>query len=420
VFTSVPKRLGVELPIVQHGAFQWTALGGGVYSKSVAGWGGVGGQAAHIIGKTYRLSFRVDAVTAGTVLQVYRRNASNTDNEIVSTISVATGSTYAVNVQIVSGSSPFNYVAWIDNNTFTGTISNISVRELKGNHATQSTAGNRPVFTSVPKRLGVELVTRQTHTIATGTQINIAMDITNLASYVVEYSASAPNVANLLFYANGQVGFFTVAGGFNRTVVAINTASTTSVDTLRISGLSSGTIEIISVREVLEWTNAASFNGTTNSLQLATNPIGANLSQPYTIIVAGVVGALGAVRGFCGDGVRYFRIFENGVVGPSHAGVGGSLTTTTLSAGQPYVVEIVFTGSACSIWINGTLERNNAPFSPPTFGTAGSFSVGHRGDTTQFFNGQLTAVTAFDRVLSDSERTTIGKAFARELGVTYG
>ena len=128
---------------------------------------------------------------------------------------------------------------------------------------------------------------------------------------------------------------------------------------------------------------------------------------------------MGAVRGFCGDGVRYFRIFETGVVGPSHVGVGGSLTTTTLSAGQPYVVEMVFTGSACSIWINGALARNNAPIIPPTIGAASSFFIGHRGTGSEFFNGQLTGVTAFDRVLTDSERATIGKAFAKELGVTY-
>ena len=235
----------------------------------------------------------------------------------------------------------------------------------------------------------------------------------------------------------GQTTIPLLVGRFTRTVTATNTHGVW----VGVGGATVGnqaTFILHSVRELkgnhatqatagnrptlLQYNGhpSASFNGTTNSLRLATNPIGSNLSQPYTIIVAGVCGALGAVRGFCGDGARHFLIFENGVVGPSHAGIGESLTTTTLSAGQPYVIEIVFTGSACSIWINGILAINNAPFSPPTIGTASSFFIGHRGTGSEFFNGQLTAVTAFDRVLTDSERTTIGKAFARELGVTYG
>lgn len=266
-----------------------------------------------VIGKSYEISVNCLAYTAGTFLvAVFGETASILISGINSAgikkvVFYATSANTRIEISRQSGST--NYVAEFDN---------ISLRELKGNHATQVTAGNRPILTQY----------------------------------------------------NGHP--------------------------------------------------SASFNGTTNSLRLATNPIGSNLSQPYTIIVAGVVGALGAVRGFCGDGVRYFRIFESGTVGPSHAGIGDSLTTATLSAGQPFVVEIVYTGTHCSIWIDGVNRKNNEAFPPPTSGSASAFFIGHRGLGNEFFNGQITGISVFDRVLTDSERTTIGKAFAKELGVTYG
>lgn len=394
-------------------------------------------------GKTFEVSFNVDSVTvAGTGLSI--------DPGAVP-VSADVGSKRAV---LVSASTPIGIKR-------TGAacdiqISNISVRELKGHHATQATAGNRPILSQVPKRLGVELssyasgfsstsgiATVETITTLSGSELVITSQSANDSDRaeipISGLDMSKKYSVEIVARRGAQGTQQTVRASTSLDIPLTLISSTTStpyrfvVSAIATSGIirvyssdasgavgDSVVVSSISVREVLEWTPAASFNGTTNSLRLATNPIGSNLSQPYTVIVAGVVGALGAVRGFCGDGVRYFRIFEDGVVGPSHAGIGRSLTTATLSAGQPYVVEMAFTGSACSVWINGILAINNAPFSPPTISTASSFFIGHRGTGSEFFNGQLTAVTAFDRVLSDSERTTIGKAFAKELGVTYG
>jgi hypothetical protein len=173
-----------------------------------------------------------------------------------------------------------------------------------------------------------------------------------------------------------------------------------------------------SVREVLEWTNAASFNGTTNSMQLATNPIGANLSQPYTIIVAGVVGALGAPRRLVGDASRRFAITAIGSLAIVNGGVSLQGPIQTVFAGNAYVFEITWDGSTVTVRQNGVPVLSGALAAPT--GTPGNFFVGQNGDGTSFFNGQLAAVSVFDRVLTDSERATIGKAFARELGVTYG
>jgi hypothetical protein len=163
---------------------------------------------------------------------------------------------------------------------------------------------------------------------------------------------------------------------------------------------------------------SASFNGTTNSMQFAVNPIGPNLSQPYTIIVAGVVGALGSLRRVVGDGAIAFGFDASNRPISTHFGAGNTAAGDSIPPGTPFVAEVVWGGANLQIRINGVV-RVDSSISAPTAVGARNFQIGQSGVATSFFNGQLTAVTAFDRVLSDSERTTIGKAFARELGVTY-
>lgn len=196
------------------------------------------------------------------------------------------------------------------------------------------------------------------------------------------------------------------------TYSAIHTAVNT--DLYLYSNNFSGDIDDVSVREVLEWTPAASFNGTTNSLQLATNPIGSNLSQPYTIVVAGVVGALGATRSLCGDSARNPKITSDGKLLIGHNGNDGRLGASVLSQGQAFVAAMFWDGSVVTIELNGAPYLSSALGAPIT--AAASFFIGQRGNS-EFFNGQLTGCAVFDRVLTDSERTTIGKAFAKELGL---
>jgi len=164
-----------------------------------------------------------------------------------------------------------------------------------------------------------------------------------------------------------------------------------------------------------------SFNGATNSMQLATNPIGPNLSQPYTIIVAGVCGSAvsGARRFAYGDQSRRFGLVESGEFAIVNQGNAGAIAFPgAMTVGEAFVMEVMWDGTNATLVKNG-IKANPVVCGAPTTATGAAF-IGQAGWGGQFFNGQITAVTAFDRVLSDSERTTIGKAFARELGVTYG
>lgn len=408
-----------------------------------------------VIGKSYEISVNCLAYTAGTFqVAVLGGTASVAISGINATgikkvVFYATSANTSVEIYRLFGSS--NYVAEFDN---------ISVRELKGNHATQATAGNRPILAQVPKRLGVELILNGDGSSLAGWNIanSIASIVNDGGESVISLSAAggASNINQTptlevgksyavslkrrgvvlgggltgrlqVLYADGEgemvpatsVAVSATYETVNRVVTVAKPVSMVRMLATVSSGDTVGTVyfDNISVREVLEWTPAASFNGTTNSLQLATNPIGSNISQPYTIIVAGVVGALGATRSLCGDSARNPKITSDGKLLIGHNGNDGRSGASVLSQGQAFVAAMFWDGSVVTIELNGVPYLSSALDAPIT--PAASFFIGQRGNNSEFFNGQITGIAVFDRVLTDSERTTIGKAFAKELGVTY-
>lgn len=143
---AVPKTVGPDRTIYAHPT--WAAAGGS-YTKSAPAWGGVGGSGL-VVGKAYRMSFTVASITAGSSLGVYRRNAANSDNELVATINVVAGGSYSVAVPVVTDAA--TYDLWVDNNTFAGTLTNFSVCEvLEWTYAWQFDAtDDRLVATAVP------------------------------------------------------------------------------------------------------------------------------------------------------------------------------------------------------------------------------------------------------------------------------
>ena len=136
-------QLGPELPI-SFGA-SW-ASGGGIYTKSTAGWAPIGYLISVQSIKTYLVSFKVVSVTAGSSLSVFVRNSDDSGDDVPKTFSVTAGNTYVCRVTL--NRANYSSTVWLDSDTFIGTISNISIRELKGNHATQSIAASRPVISA--------------------------------------------------------------------------------------------------------------------------------------------------------------------------------------------------------------------------------------------------------------------------------
>ena len=134
---------GVEL--ISNGSFDtdtiwskgtgWSITGGAATSVGANQFQALTQTTATISGKTYEVSFVVSR-TSGSLLFRLGSGANKAD--------ISASGSYRYVVQADGGS-----IAFLSNATgfeFVGTIDNVSVRELPGNHATQPTAGSRPLY----------------------------------------------------------------------------------------------------------------------------------------------------------------------------------------------------------------------------------------------------------------------------------
>ena len=136
---------GVEL--ISNGSFDtdtiwskgtgWSITGGAATSVGANQFQALTQTTATISGKTYEVSFVVSR-TSGSLLLRLGSGANKAD--------ISASGSYRYVVQADGGS-----IAFLSNATgfeFVGTIDNVSVKELPGNHATQPTAGLRPLFSA--------------------------------------------------------------------------------------------------------------------------------------------------------------------------------------------------------------------------------------------------------------------------------
>ena len=99
--------------------------------------------------------------------------------------------------------------------------------------------------------VGVELVSNPgPFTTAAASTADQAGDFANDATYAVTYTATGAGIGNIILYANGKAGLHQVLSGTNTAYVTVTTVSATATDTLRISGISAGTISGVSLKQV--------------------------------------------------------------------------------------------------------------------------------------------------------------------------
>jgi len=158
-------------------------------------------------------------------------------------------------------------------------------------------------------------------------------------------------------------------------------------------------------------------NGASTSAQFAVNPIGPNLSQPYTIIVGGVVGALGAVRRPFGDSARTMAVMSDGRLVATHSGAADRDTSKYFSSGESFVVEQIWDGSLLTVICNGIPVYSGVTAAPTTPATA--MTIGQRGNGTGWWNGLLLPVFATNSVVPEAQRRQIARGMAQKLGVSY-
>ena len=138
--------LGPEL--VTNGNFSvgtgWTLSGtttisGGLLNAASPGSEFIATQSVPFVsGKTYELTIVVPTITSGNVSVVYGVGTN------VTAITVVSSGTFKSRVAAGSGNSELRLVS--SGSGFTGTIDNISIKELPGNHASQATAAARPLL----------------------------------------------------------------------------------------------------------------------------------------------------------------------------------------------------------------------------------------------------------------------------------
>lgn len=118
----------------------WTISGGKLNGSAVTG-GSAEQSGAIASGKWYRVTMDVACIT-GVRLRIGR------SFEIMAQFNVTNGTSATITGYFLAKSAVFSVEA--DGAAFNGTIDNISVKELPGNHATQATAASRPTYGVVP------------------------------------------------------------------------------------------------------------------------------------------------------------------------------------------------------------------------------------------------------------------------------
>jgi hypothetical protein len=422
---------------------------------------------AFVVGKTYLVAYTARRGTTSGSVRV-RGGGVNFGPDVSSTSNVSYSGTVTATT-----TAPLELVFLMPQLGQDAYFDNISVREILSADVWQDSAGTIPATIgstvglltdrSFGGELGGEIVpvdalstpaswalvqpTSGSVSVASGSMVINSADgsyceATLIGSnatvdkfYVVTCTVSSPTGGGVRIDVGGAIGpARTVAGTYTHVAKAVNT---NRVAVVRGSGVaSSGTFSNISIRELkgnhatqatagnrflLELYNGHPMlrgNGASTSAQFATNPIGPTLSQPYTIIVGGVVGALGANRTMCGDTTRGAGIDSSGKLRITHHSAATVVGTASLAQGVAFVAEYVWDGASATIWLNGALDKPaTALAASPT--AAGGFFIGQRGNSAEFWNGLLLPVFARGVVLPEAQRRQIGRGMAQKLGVTY-
>lgn len=435
---SFGAELGPTVPIVYNP--NWVSNPDGSYTKTIANWASAGIQPSGALNKFYEVSFELVSTTAGSTIEVFRRRSDNAANEPVVSFGVTPGLKRCV-VQCVFDTGGNDI--WIDSQTWTGTIRNLTIREVRGILLAQPTAGARPTLTQTPRRLGPELVVNGALDSAAGWTLSGAATISGgvcdiatagagwLEQGVVTKAGAVYRVTAVASLAATFCGAWDSPGrsallsnsaaGRNPGFVEFFFTANDALSFIAFTSTGSGATRLdnISVREVLEWSPALSFNGTSNFLSAAQNPLGSSLSQPYTMIVAGVAGALSATCRACGDYVRSIGVLNTGAVALTHFTTGSVISSSGLvTTGAPFVLSASWDGTQAVVRLNGVQVQAGALGAP--IGTQTAFAVGQRGNNAEYWNGLLDPFcVAVPFVMSDTDRKTFERAAAQRVGATY-
>lgn len=377
-------------------------------------------------GKAHLITYTISEYSSGSIRPI-------ASSGVVGAVRSANG-TFTEIITPSSGAGNFGFQPWTTN--FTGKITVNSVREVSGNHVMQATAGNRPLVSRIPRKLGPELLsgvsisgTNGTNTgSATANSFTINQVDTSSVVGATLFMSAIPAAGKSYYITSTPSGLsgsgfkvdnpaWTPNGvQFNAGVVlAATSIPSASIYVYRNGTPTAGTFSNISVREVLEWSYALTFDGSNDSLAAASSIIGATLTQPHTMIAWGRPGAIGAFRRMVGDGVRALGVESSGKASVFHNGTGAIVGTTTLTAGQAIVLEETWDGATAKLYLNGALENSSALAAPT--GTPAATAIGQTGSASSYWIGDSGGVIVCPAVMTDAQRAAVRKFAAAQMGL---
>jgi hypothetical protein len=410
--------LGPEQTI--SAAALWSNTGDKTYTKTTTGFANLGVNLAPAqVGKTFVLSFTVSQLTAGTSLFILRRNESNTGNDTIATPTISQGASYAFYIE--AKTSAATYDIWVDSSTFVGTLSNFSIRELPGNHATQSTSTSRPVLSA-----RVNLLT-DTETLATQTITTRATTQTLRFSGAGSITLSGTATGT---YTAGTHSVTTTAGSLTLTVSGVVTQADLRASN---SGASLPTYQRVTTSTDYDTTNFPMylrFDGVDDWMVTPTITPGIDKMQIFAGVRKLVSNAGVIAEGATGSNNGTFTLCL-GLVGTgtteSYRGTIRGSTTVTLDTSNIYTSPISnvltltgdISGDASQFRVNGTpVGVSNADLGTGDF-LAYPLYIGRRGGSSLSFSGQLySLITRFGTNLSTNTISAAEKFVAAKTGIT--
>lgn len=399
-------------------------------------------QQSCVVGKTYEVIVNVSACT-GTCA-VSNGGATPIAFSGPGTYrGVFTAVNQAVGLKRNSGPSDF-------------TITSLSLREVRGYHGFQITAANKPTLTSIPRKRGPELISPGAWTTGTPTSTTIVgSTITMAAQY-----AAAEQPATLRSGANYSLTYnVTAVSGVNP--LALSSSGFTAATVLLPSSLGSNTVILqcvdatkpirfiapwsstsitisdVSLREVLEWSNAVQLDGTDDWMDVTfrdyfvggsytfvgawTGPVTGNssfvLAQSNTSDVDPLCSPL-----FVPSGSNHVSIFERGDT--AQVGISGSSYSLDTLQGSACVELLQTSGGGTGNykgWRGGALVRNINYTRVVESLTTNKVTLGasQRTSVSGFAKGTFALLCWSANVMPDADRRAIGRFASYLIGEPY-
>ena len=407
--------LGPEL--VTNGDFSsatgWTAGAGWTISGGVANSaGGVGTNLTPIVS--------INAKVGATYLIVYDLVSKSGGNCIFAFggINGASHSTPGTYREVITATSTGVFTMY--SGTFTGSIDNISVREIPGTHLVQPTSGNRPTWT---RRVNI---LNATATLATQTATTIA------AQYKLSFTG-----AGSIALSGTATGTITAGTTLVTCTAGTLTLTVTGAVTLADMRLSSdvATPAYQAVRSATDYDyvgfpSKIKHNGT-NSFLYTASTMDLSATDKLTVFAgvqklsdAGVmIIETSAGAGFTNPGSFFFSTSQN-VIG-DYAFYGGASGFSIVSgsahiAPSSGVITLINSVSPASkkLRYNGTQEASSS--SSQGTGNFGNYTlyVGARAGTSLWLNGAWTQQIIRGALTSDAQVAQAERFVANKTGVT--